>query len=303
MNIEFIAFESLGVRSMSTFVETKDLRIYIDPGISLAPRRYGLPPHKKEIDRLNELAKKIYERAKESDIIIITHYHFDHHDRGKRIPLDIYDRKIVYIKDPVNNINTSQRIRASIFIKLIKERVKSIEIADNNKLRVGSTEIIFSPAVPHGTDPRLGYVVQVYIRDKDQNFLYTSDIEGAPLNEHLEWILRHKPEILLIDGPLTYMLGYKLSYEDLNKSIANMSSIIERISPDIMIIEHHLLRDRDYREKIREIFNKAEEFNVKIYTAAEYMGLENIFLEAYRDVLYGKTVSKENEDVENYEDP
>ncbi len=303
MNIEFIAFESLGVRSMSTFIETKDLKIYVDPGISLAPRRYGLPPHKKEIDRLNELSKKIYERAKESDIIVITHYHFDHHDRGKRIPLDIYDKKTIYIKDPINNINTSQRIRASIFLRLIRDRVKIIEIADNNRLKIGSTEIIFSPAVPHGTDPRLGYVVQVCIQDKDQSFLYTSDIEGAPLNEHLEWILRHKPDILLIDGPLTYMLGYRLSHEDLNRSITNMNSLIENISPDTMIIEHHLLRDKDYKEKIREVFNKAEEFNVKILTAAEYMGLENIFLEAYRDVLYGKTVSKENEDVENYEDP
>ncbi len=302
MNIEFIAFESLGVRSMSTFVETKDLRIHIDPGISLAPRRYGLPPHKKEIDRLAELSEKIYEKAKDSDILIITHYHFDHHDRGKRIPLDIYDRKKIFTKDPVNNINTSQRIRASIFLKLIKDRVREIKIADNSRVKIGSTEIIFSHAMPHGSDPRLGYVVQVLIRDKDQSFLYTSDIEGAPLDVHVEWIVKSRPEIILIDGPLTYMLGYKLSQDELNKSLRNLKFIIEKSSPNAMILEHHLLRDKEYREKLREVYDKAYELGIRIYTAAEYMGLENIFLEAYRDVLYGKEISKDSRDEDIYED-
>jgi predicted metallo-beta-lactamase superfamily hydrolase len=40
-----LAFDSFGVRSMSTFVETDDLRILIDPGVALAPIRYGLEPH------------------------------------------------------------------------------------------------------------------------------------------------------------------------------------------------------------------------------------------------------------------
>lgn len=293
MRIEFIAYESLGVRSMSTFVETNDLRIYIDPGISLAPRRYGLPPHETEIRRLNDLAKKIYERAKESDVIIITHYHFDHHDRGKRIPLDIYDGKIVFIKDPTNNINTSQRIRASIFLKLIRDRVRKLDIADNNSVMIGSTRIVFSPPVPHGTDPRLGYVVQVHISDKDQSFLFTSDIEGAPREEHLEWILRFKSDIIVLDGPLTYMLGYKLSREELERSVKNMIHVIKMISPTSMIIEHHLLRDRNYKENIREVYEVAESSNVKISTAAEFMGLENMFLEANRDILYGRRHEKE----------
>src|SRR2546427_9337174 len=39
-----LAAESLGVRSMATYVEAGDLGILIDPGATLAPARWGLPP-------------------------------------------------------------------------------------------------------------------------------------------------------------------------------------------------------------------------------------------------------------------
>jgi len=43
--------ESLGVRSMCLYVETRDVRILFDAGVSLAPRRFGLPPHPRELER------------------------------------------------------------------------------------------------------------------------------------------------------------------------------------------------------------------------------------------------------------
>jgi predicted metallo-beta-lactamase superfamily hydrolase len=45
MKILPVAFESMGVRSMATYVETSDLRIFIDPGVSVSPDRYSMPPH------------------------------------------------------------------------------------------------------------------------------------------------------------------------------------------------------------------------------------------------------------------
>ncbi len=35
MKITPLAFDSFGTRSMSTFVETKDVKILIDPGVAL----------------------------------------------------------------------------------------------------------------------------------------------------------------------------------------------------------------------------------------------------------------------------
>lgn len=54
-----LAFDSFGVRSMATFVETDDLRILIDPGVSLMPSRYGLEPHLLEWERFDETWKTI----------------------------------------------------------------------------------------------------------------------------------------------------------------------------------------------------------------------------------------------------
>ena len=52
MKIIPIASDSLGVRSMATYVETKDCKILIDPSAALGPKRYGLPPHNKELEAL-----------------------------------------------------------------------------------------------------------------------------------------------------------------------------------------------------------------------------------------------------------
>ncbi|MDI6904455.1 MAG: hypothetical protein QMD13_03040 [Candidatus Bathyarchaeia archaeon] len=49
-----LAFDSFGVRSMATFVETDDLRILIDPRVFLTPGSYGLEPHPLEWERLDE---------------------------------------------------------------------------------------------------------------------------------------------------------------------------------------------------------------------------------------------------------
>ena len=42
MRVMPLAADSLGVRSMATYVEAGTLRLLIDPGATLAPRRYGL---------------------------------------------------------------------------------------------------------------------------------------------------------------------------------------------------------------------------------------------------------------------
>src|SRR4030095_12254168 len=44
MKVIPLAAESLGVRSMATYVEVGGTGILIDPGATLAPARFGLPP-------------------------------------------------------------------------------------------------------------------------------------------------------------------------------------------------------------------------------------------------------------------
>ena len=44
MNVVPLAADSLGVRSMATYVECGETRILIDPGAALGAARFGLPP-------------------------------------------------------------------------------------------------------------------------------------------------------------------------------------------------------------------------------------------------------------------
>ena len=48
MKIVPLAADSLGVRSMATYVEAGATGVLIDPGATLASMRYGLPPSSEE---------------------------------------------------------------------------------------------------------------------------------------------------------------------------------------------------------------------------------------------------------------
>jgi predicted metallo-beta-lactamase superfamily hydrolase len=199
-----LAFDSFGVRSMATFVETDDLRILIDPGVALAPIRYGLGPHFLEWQRLDETWKRIKRYAKEADVLMVTHYHYDHHDPGYP---ELYKGRRVFVKHPTENINLSQKGRAAFYLAAIKELPKKLEFADGRVFKMGKTVITFSKAVCHGTNPRLGYVTEVSIKSGNEKFLYTSDVEGPSLKDQIDFILKENPNVLFVDGPMTYMLG------------------------------------------------------------------------------------------------
>lgn len=285
MKVELLAFDSMGVRSMCTFVETSDLRVIIDPGVSLAPRRFGLPPHRLELERLKELAKIITEKAMISDLIVITHYHYDHHDLGDLIPLEIYDKKTVIIKDPKNNINRSQGdFRAPLFLGIIKEKAKKVEVADGNSFVMGRTKIEFSKAVFHGSSNLLGYVVEVMVEGDGEKIIHTSDVQGPIFEDQTEFLLKNSPRLVIADGPMIYMLGYRYSHENLNASMKNISRLIEG-GVEELVIDHHFLRDLNYiqyMENLRRSYPSA-----KICTAAEYVGKKVDLLEARRKELYG----------------
>jgi predicted metallo-beta-lactamase superfamily hydrolase len=73
-----LAAESFGVRSMCTLVETPDVTVLLDGGISLAPYRFSLPPHPIEFQTIARLRKTIAEAADKAQVTTISHYHFDH---------------------------------------------------------------------------------------------------------------------------------------------------------------------------------------------------------------------------------
>ena len=52
MKVVPLAADSLGVRSMATYVEAGSTGLLLDPGATLAPSRYGLPPSAEEWEAL-----------------------------------------------------------------------------------------------------------------------------------------------------------------------------------------------------------------------------------------------------------
>ena len=123
MDIDFIAFDSFGVKSMCTSIATKDCRIVIDPGIAYETGSFPCS-FAERIRLVGKYEKRIKEACKKADIIIITHYHYDHH-----IPeAGMYKDKILIIKDPKKNINRSQRKRAEYFLSLVNEKAKEIRM-------------------------------------------------------------------------------------------------------------------------------------------------------------------------------
>ena len=284
LKVKPLAFDSFGGRSMATYVESDDLKVVIDPAAALGPRRYGMAPHPLELRRLQEIWADIKKHAAKSDILVVTHYHYDHHDPEES---EVFRDKTVYLKDPKKNINKSQQVRASYFLSKLDGLTESTVIADGKEFQHGSTVIKFSPPVFHGTNSRLGYVLEVSISCCDEKLVYTSDVEGASIEEQAAFIIEENPDLLILDGPMTYMLGYRYSSESLKRSIENINRIVRETSVRDIILDHHFMRDLNYKEHIGEVYEYATENGVRVLNAAEYVGRATEMLEARRKELYG----------------
>ncbi len=277
---------------MATFIDAGDVSIFIDPAVSLAPRRFSLPPHELEWRRLREVAERIERRAGEADVVIITHYHYDHHDPGKYVSPEIYRGKVVIVKDPKNNINISQRIRSARFLKILKNYAKEILVAEGSNLRFGRTLVRISDPIPHGSTARLGYVVEVLVEGDDLKVLFTSDVEGPVLNEASEFIIRNRPDIVIVDGPPTYLTAVGRFEEGLiETAVSNLARIAALDPSPTLVVDHHLLRDLSYVNFYRLVIDRVfREYGLRprILSAAGFMGAEPMLLEARRRELYGE---------------
>jgi predicted metallo-beta-lactamase superfamily hydrolase len=287
MEIIPIASESLGVRSMATYVKTNDVKILIDPSAALCPIRYKLPPHQLELDALENAKQKIRHYALKSDIITISHYHYDHYDPDETF----YKRKKILSKSIDHHINKSQQKRGSEFQKQIKETCELIN-ADDTSYMFGETDLTCSPPFFHGPENvRVGYVMMVTIRDSTKTVVHASDVQGPVTKEATTYIINQQPDVLIMDGPPTNLLGFRFSKKSLHDANQNLIEIIKKTQCTV-ILDHHLLRDLKFKEKFSKPY---EIYNEKICTFAEINNKKNNTLEAHRKIIW----NKEEEEVTN----
>jgi len=69
---------------------------------------------------------------------------------------------------------------------------------------------------------------------------------------------------------MTYMLGYTLNRINLRRVIKNVIRIIDSINYDVFIWDHHLPRERRFRERTKEVWKHASMNGKEILTAREY---------------------------------
>jgi len=290
-----LAAESFGVRSMCTLAETPDLKLLIDPGVSLGPR-FAILPHPIEYKALKNCRERIIPAAEDVDILAISHYHFDHYTpigftdfvwmwNATETAQRIYQDKVVLVKDIRKAINFSQRRRGWIFQKSAVKFVKKIETADGRTYRFGETELKFSDPVFHGEeDSALGWVLMLTITYQDEKVMYTPDVQGPISDQTLKLILSENPLLIIIGGPPLYLAGFKVSEETIIHGLENLARISTLVPS--MILEHHLLRAENWRTQAKPIFEAAKEKGHRVITAAEYLGKSNNLLEFKRRKLY-----------------
>jgi predicted metallo-beta-lactamase superfamily hydrolase len=131
-------------------------------------------------------------------------------------------------------------------------------------------------------------VTEVLVEERGRKFIFTSDVEGPSQKDQADFILQNRPNLVMLDGPLSYMVGYRYSFENLKASVENMVKIVEVCPLEALVVDHHLLRDLKWRERIETVFKAGEKKKVKVMAAAEYLGAPLDMLEARRVELYKK---------------
>ena len=285
MRILPIAFDSFGVRGMATLVVTSKNRVFIDPGVALGPRRYGLPPAEEERLAKRLARDQIIKLIKDVDTVIVSHYHYDHHPR----PIDdefykaAFSDKIVFAKDRLKNVHGSAKKRGAIFEKKVKDICKELVYADDQDFG----NLRFSPAVWHGpVGSRVGRVMMVSVKDGGSTFVFGSDAQSLADPAAVDWIIKEDPDSLILDGFPTNFIGWRIGKAAFEEATNNLLKTIKTVRAEKIVLDHHVLRDLEYREKIKPVY----ETEKAVLSAAEYLGMENFFLEAWRKDLHKKTI-------------
>jgi len=342
LNFKLIWFDSFGAKSSCTLIELEDTAILVDPGVAIMhpsfPASYNL-----KLEWMREGERRIRETAEKVDIIIITHYHYDHYMDPESLK---YMGRIILAKNPNEYINDSQRRRALKFYgKLFRligqvdmddlmaeakvgdypDPIGKLEMAlsrdygeywerkmnllrkgfkwferrvekwkswgripemnfkdgletkllfnDNLTFEYGGARVKFTEPMFHGVEfSRVGWVVGFTVEKGKYKILYTSDLNGPIIEDYAQWIIDEKPNTIILDGPMTYMLGYTLNRINLERALDNAVRIVREAGAETIIYDHHLPREKRFREHTMRVWKTAERENVKLVTAAEYLG-------------------------------
>jgi predicted metallo-beta-lactamase superfamily hydrolase len=279
VNVIPLAADSLGARSVATYVECGATRVLIDPGATLAPSRFNLPPADEEWDALKRANDRISAYAARASIVFVSHYHEEHF----RYDPEIYRDRNVWAKDPARLVGRSQAERASKLWKAI-EPASRLAAAEGRRLDTPDASLTASPPLPHGPDGTdLGYVVALTITDRREGFrfVHASDVQGPLSRVATAYLIRERPQLLYLSGPPGY-LETRLGTTVIDQGIANLERIVSATGCRV-IMDHHAVRDAEYRERFHALWETGQ-----VVTAAGFLGLADAALECARGELWAR---------------
>ncbi len=142
-----------------------------------------------------------------------------------------------------------------------------IVFADGRAFTIGDTTIRFTAPLFHGIEyASPGWVLGVVVEHGGRKLLYSSDLQGPIIEDYAAWIIEEKPDVLILDGPATYLLGPFQSKETLARAIGNCIHTVKETKASLTILDHHLTREPHFREKL------ADAFSAGAITGAEALG-------------------------------
>jgi uncharacterized protein len=279
MKIEIIGCESLGVRGMCCFVETKNRKILIDPGTALGYSRYGLLPHPCQVAEDESVQKKIIKRWSEATDVVISHFHGDHVPLLEANPYQLDLKKII-------GLNPDIRIWTKNFIHMLpneKKRAESISDILNKELieaeEKEEKDIAFSGQVPHGESKNNSVTVMMTKIAEDNILVHAPDIQLFD-TETVFKIIKWKPDIVFAGGPPVY-LSDRIPEKLIKKAWDNAVMLSSKVK--ILIIDHHLMRSREGEIWLDKLNSISEN---QIICGADFMKRPRKLLEADRKKLY-----------------
>ena len=278
MRVMPLAAESLGVRSMATYVEVGDTAILIDPGATLAPARYGLPPAEAEWEALRRANDRISAYAARANLVFVSHYHEDHY----RSDPATYAGRTVVAKEPRRMVG-GQQSRRGIALWTSLDAVARVQAADGWRRREPHVELTVSPPLPHGVEGTpLGYVVALTVVDvaERERFVFASDVQGPLSAVAVGWLIQQRPTLVYLSGPPSY-IERDLPAGAVERGIEHLLRVIDATGCRV-IMDHHALRDPGFSARFERLWSTG-----RVMTAAAHLGVEAMPLEARRRALWG----------------
>lgn len=154
-----------------------------------------------------------------------------------------------------------------------------VRFADGVGLRRGRTSVRFTEPLFHGGEyDRVGWVVALVVEVGGRKLLYSSDIQGPVIEAYARWIVEERPELLVLDGPPTYLLGYLFGQRDMERALVNAEAILQGLEA-LIIYDHHLPRDPRFRERTARLWKLAGQKGREFLTCAEWFGMKPLVLE------------------------